>query len=313
MAYNTTIGDYTQPSTAVASSEGTGDGFYDLTDFTPTFTANNGWFNQSNFSDHSTSSTTIGDGSNQNNSGDIVADFGSVASRPVHSKCTWNPYGTNYTMVATFSLQTSPDNATWTTRATKTGHQHTSPKSTDSSFKYDGGDLWRYCRINASVNNFNYGHCQYLAKNGSPASTVNNVATNVCNNDLSAYWDSNEEANPNIYVDNGSATNFNAIALYASAKTTETQIKIQVSASTSGWTDVRTLNTTSLTNGSWNYVKFNSQAGMRYARVYGNSGASKVLAFNEIKLLNFTDSEVGGGHGHLSISSSDTSLALNGT
>ena len=81
-------------------------------------------------------------------------------------------------MAATFTLQTSPDNVTWTTRVSQGGDQHSSPKSTDSNFKYTGGDSWRYCKITANVNNFNYGHCQGLFKNGSPTSTVNLVATN---------------------------------------------------------------------------------------------------------------------------------------
>ena len=315
MKYSTTIGDYSQPSTAVASSEGTSDGFYDLTDFTPTFTANNGWFNEANFSDHTTASTTIGDGVNQNNNGEIVADFGSSAPREVHSKCTWNPYSTNYVMAATFTLQTSPDNVTWTTRVSQGGDQHSSPKSTDSNFKYTGGDSWRYCKITANVNNFNYGHCQGLFKNGSPTSTVNLVATNAVDDDTGTLW-ANQNAggtNPWIYVDNGSTGNFNGIAIYPSSISTETEIKIQLSATTVFSDDSRTITYSNLTNGSWNFIRFNNSSGMRYARIYGSSGVSSRLAINEIKLLLFSDSEVGGEHGHLSISGTDTSLALDGS
>jgi|TARA_R110002050_G_scaffold23191_1_gene62697 hypothetical protein len=314
MVYSITIGDYSQPTTAVASSEGTSDGFYDLTDFTPTFSTSPVWADQENFSDHATTNTTLGT-NQQNRSGEIIADFGSSAIREVHSQMSMSPYSTAYVFVGNVYLYTSPDNITYTQRATKYIN-NSGGGSTDSSFKYDGGDSWRYCKVSGSTNSYYYVRCQGLFKNSSPTSTVTMYATNAVDDNTSTFWKSTEEANPWIYVDNGSTTNFNALALYPNAISTETEIKIQLSASTAFAGEevtARTITYSDLTNGAWNFVRFNNNAGMRYARVYGSSGASSILGFNELKTLNFSDAEVGGEHGHLSISGTDTSLALDGT
>jgi hypothetical protein len=137
-------------------------------------------------------------------------------------------------------------------------------------------------------------------------------ASNAVDDDTATYWQSNAETNPNIYVDVSSNKNIGAMTVYWNSNSTETQIKLQSSTNASAWTDLRTLNVTSLTAGQYNYIRFNVAIG-RYFRVYGNSGTSYVMAINEIKCEEFTDAELIVDHGHLAISSSDTSLALNGT
>ena len=105
------------------------------------------------------------------------------------------------------------------------------------------------------------------------------------------------------------------LAYYANSATTESQIKLQYATNAGGvssWNDLRTINTSDLTNGQYNYIRFNNAVG-RYLRVYGNSGASGVLAINELKVQEPSDSVVANTHGHLGISNSDTSLNLDGT
>jgi len=139
-----------------------------------------------------------------------------------------------------------------------------------------------------------------------------NPASNAVDNNTATYWQSNSETNPNIYVDLGSNKNFNGLAIYPNSETTETEIKLQISTSTSFSTTSRTITVSNLTNGEYNYVRWNNILG-RYVRIYGSSGDSKILAINEIKTLSYTDDELTFEHGHLPISSTDTSLALNGT
>ena len=89
---------------------------------------------------------------------------------------------------------------------------------------------------------------------------------------------------------------------------TETQILIQSSTNGSDWTTVRTINSTSLTDDTTNYIRFNLING-RYVRIYGNSGDSKVLAVKADMRINPSL----GDHEHIDISSSDTTLPLDGT
>jgi len=139
-----------------------------------------------------------------------------------------------------------------------------------------------------------------------------NVAANPCSlavdDNVATFWKSSAEANPNIYVDMSSATTTSNIAVYPNSATDETEIKIQSSPNASAWTDQRTITWSNLTEGAWNYIRFNLVSA-RYWRIYGNSGASKTLAIDEIKVLDsVADADVRNLHGHISISSSDTSL-----
>jgi hypothetical protein len=121
-------------------------------------------------------------------------------------------------------------------------------------------------------------------------------------------WASTSEVNPNIYVDMSSSTTTSNLALYPNAGTTETEIKIQSSSDALAWTDERTITFSNLTTGAWNYIRFNLLAA-RYWRIYGSSGNAGVLQIDEIKVLDsVSDADVRNLHGHIPISSTDTSL-----
>ena len=128
----------------------------------------------------------------------------------------------------------------------------------------------------------------------------------------STVWKTNSEANPFIYADMGSAVNLCAIAWYNDAATTETTVKIQTSTDASNWTDKRTVLTSNLVASVYNFIRFNTTTA-RYIRIYGSSGSSVVLSAAEIKVQKQTDSELLLSHGHLSISTTDTGIELDGT
>ena len=137
-------------------------------------------------------------------------------------------------------------------------------------------------------------------------------ASNAVDNDTATYWQSNSETNPNIYVDVGSVLNIGQVTIYPKNTTTETELKIQTSSNASSWTDVRKITYSNLTEGAYNYIRFNIK-NARYVRIYGNNGSAKILAINEIKCQELTDGAAADDHGHYPISATSTSIALNGT
>jgi len=133
-------------------------------------------------------------------------------------------------------------------------------------------------------------------------------ASNAVDDNTATYWESTSETNPAIYVDMTSSTTTSNFAVYPNTLTTETEIKIQSSTNASDWTDKRTITYSNLTEAAWNYIRFNLTTA-RYWRIYGNSGDAAVLAIDEIKVLDaVSDTDVRTLHGHRPISSSDTSL-----
>ena len=79
------------------------------------------------------------------------------------------------------------------------------------------------------------------------------------------------------------------------------------------WTTVRTVTTSNLTNGSYNYIRINPTTA-RYVRIYGNSGNSLKMAISELKVKNgLSDNDFLLAHGHGIISTTDTSIGLDGT
>jgi len=121
-------------------------------------------------------------------------------------------------------------------------------------------------------------------------------------------WASASEVNPNIYVDMASSTTTSNLALYPNAGTTELEIKIQSSSDAIAWTDQRTITWSNLTEGAWNYIRFNLLSA-RYWRIYGSSGGAGVLQIDEIKVLDsVSDADVRNLHGHIPISATDTAL-----
>ena len=134
------------------------------------------------------------------------------------------------------------------------------------------------------------------------------TAANAIDDNLATYWQSDDEVNPWIYVDMGSSTTTSNFGLYPHATTTETEIKIQSSSDAITWTDQRTITWSNLTEAAWNYIRFNLVAA-RYWRIYGNSGNSRIMVITEIKVLDsVSDADVRNLHGHIPISSTDTSL-----
>ena len=127
-------------------------------------------------------------------------------------------------------------------------------------------------------------------------------------------WYNASATNPFVYVDMGSTSNLCGIAFfYDGINTTETEIKIQSSIDSTTWTDRRTITTSNLTNGAYNFYRFNVAGGARYIRIYGNSGSSVILSIYEIKILSKTDSQIFNDLGILTITASDTTLGADGT
>ena len=105
-----------------------------------------------------------------------------------------------------------------------------------------------------------------------------------------------------------SSTTTSNLALYPNAGTTETEITIQSSDDAAVWTTKRTITWSNLTEGAWNYIRFNLVSA-RYWRIYGNSGNAVDMQIDEIKVLDaVSDADVRNFHGHIPISTTDTSL-----
>ncbi|PBO85766.1 MAG: hypothetical protein COA77_02570 [Thaumarchaeota archaeon] len=126
-------------------------------------------------------------------------------------------------------------------------------------------------------------------------------------------WNSNVETNPAVYIDLGSSKNILGVAIHLHADNTETEFKIRCSADTSfsDAENVRTITVSNLTAGAWKFIRFNLKY-KRYLQIYGSSGSSLVMAISEIKYLTMTDNDLKNDEGILEISSSDTSIGLDG-
>ena len=145
---------------------------------------------------------------------------------------------------------------------------------------------------------------------GVPTYQNGSSSANAIDNNLATFWQSTAAVNNWIYVDVASAKDLSQMTIYPNAATTETQYKIQYSNDAVTWTDLRLINVSALTNGAYNYIRFNTVTA-RYVRIYGNSGTSYVMAINEIKVDE--TNEVATEHGHLQISPTDATLSLDGT
>ena len=146
------------------------------------------------------------------------------------------------------------------------------------------------------------------------SSAVTDISGLAIDNNTATKWISSSESNPNIYVDMGSALNLCAAAFYFdSTGTTNTEILIQSSADALTWTTRRTITESNLTDGAYNYYRFNIAGGSRYIRFYGNSAGSTVLSIWEIKILKKTDAEIFNDLGMLTITPNDTTLGADGT
>jgi len=124
-------------------------------------------------------------------------------------------------------------------------------------------------------------------------------------------WVSQSEVNPWIYVDTGSAQILSGAAIYWNSTSTATQILIQTSTDHVTWNTKRTVNTNLLTNGAWNFIRWNLDTSTeRYVRFYGNDGSAKTLYIWELKVLIPSATVLEMRHGHEPISISDGTLPL---
>lgn len=121
------------------------------------------------------------------------------------------------------------------------------------------------------------------------------------------------EINPAIYFDMGSALNLCAVAIKIGASNTCTQFKIRLSSDTSfaDGENVRTINASLLSAGSYGYVLFNV-ASMRYLQIIGTDAGAKVLSITDVKIRTVTDAVLNLTHGHLLIDGNDSALGLDG-
>ena len=215
-------------------------------------------------------------------------------------------------------VETSTDNVVWTRRHTTATVSYPSEWNGGSEPNWDSGTVAytaRYARVGIYMTVSSADNSVVGLTDWDMYYDADSVPTNVTDDDTATYWESQAEVNPNIYVDmGGSALNNLGCAIYLNANTTETEIAIRVSTDTTftAGENTRTILVTNLTAGAYNYIRFNLK-NARYLQIYGNSGASKVLAINEIKYLTKTDAQVLQDLGILEISTTDTNLALDGT
>jgi hypothetical protein len=149
-----------------------------------------------------------------------------------------------------------------------------------------------------------------ISNGGTITFTTGTAAIQAVDDNLATYWQSNAAVNNWVYVDNVTEKSISQMTIYPKSTTTETQYKIQWSNDLATWTDVRLINVSALTNGSYNYIRFNGVSA-RYFRIFGNSGTSYVMAINNIRVNESTS--IDATHGHLEISPTDATLSLDGT
>jgi hypothetical protein len=126
------------------------------------------------------------------------------------------------------------------------------------------------------------------------------------------YWKSLSENNPNVYVDMGSTATATGVMINRDGTdTSETEFKIETSPDASTWTTKRTITMSNVSAGSDVFVRI-PPTSCRYVRIYG-TGTSKSLAIRHFKIKTATNDEITASHSHLNISSTDTSLGLDGT
>ena len=210
------------------------------------------------------------------------------------------------TSTGTYYMELEKDGTTLTITHYTDGTYTTASGTANVTVSADNGQTMRYFIITSRWNNASIsGSIDDFAYNkGLCANAVDDNASTQCQTDAGA--------NQWLKADYGSLVNFGGLAIYKGSANTETQWKLQASTDDSAWTDLRTQNTSDYSGSGYDYVRFNV-INARYIRVYGNSGSSAVVALNEIKSLQYTDAQIVTGHGHLGISSSDTSLGMNGT
>ncbi len=185
---------------------------------------------------------------------------------------------------------------------------------------FPSGDiaLWN-CRFKRHGTSGSYGVPNVSLINGTWSGTrIQNRQPIVMNSSsedgasATGYYASIETTNPFVTTDFGSSTRIASVAIMPRTQNTETIFQIQTSDDGSTWVTNRTILASSLTSWIYNYVKLTPVLA-RYVRIYGYSGASKVISFDEIKVkVGISDNDFLLGHYHKDISTTDTSLTLAG-
>lgn len=125
-------------------------------------------------------------------------------------------------------------------------------------------------------------------------------------------WQSSNETHPNVYVDTGSAQILSALAIFPdNTKTTSTQLLIQTSPDTLSWTTKRTVNVSALSNGTWNFIRWDIDSiNERYVRIFGNDVSNKTLTIPEIKVLIPSSNTLLFRHGHEFLNPIDPNISI---
>lgn len=159
-----------------------------------------------------------------------------------------------------------------------------------------------------------YGTCTTSTTNAVYIKLNNYAGANlVFDGSTTTEWKSISETHPNVYFDTGSAQILSGYAIYPdTGSTTCTQILIQTSTDASSWNTKRTTNISLLSNGAWNFLRYDMDtANERYIRTYCNDAGSKILAIWELKALIPSANTLLPRHGHEFIDSTNATLPLN--
>lgn len=299
-SYDTTIGNYTTPTTVTSSSDATSSSTY------PTSASGSGGYN---------GYANIANSYDGNDATDVSNALVYRTDIPswLTSTATWD-WGSSQTgnlrilykeyraTEANSNFQYSTDNASWTTLLnTNTGADNVNVDYLSSSI------TWRYVRVNRSITsgtyNNNYGLSVYEISKYIPSTP------NLYDDNTTTISKTTAEANPSFTADLGSSLVCTHYAIYMEADTDETEFDLEYSTDNITYTKIRTLPKTKLINGQWNYVRFNPVTA-RYIKIKGNSGSAKTLSATQIKIK--TNANLPNSHGHNTISATDNTLALSG-
>ena len=283
-SYDTTIGNYTTPTTMSASSLG---------EISETLTTNQDGLTYNQVSYGSGYSFY----SFKAYSGDLRSDGKNVLVHEIRVT-----YGTAYSRLESATLKFF--NEAGSLVHTMSWGEHINSWTAVTSSNVDL-NMCRWEMITSrnmsggatSFTNFKFD--VYLA---TPASVLNNGNTaDRCKTQA--------EANPSFTADLGSSLVCTHYAIYMEADTDETGFDLEYSTDDITYTKIRTLPKTKLINGQWNYVRFNPVTA-RYIKIKGNSGSAKTLSATQIKIK--TNANFPTTHGHNTISATDNTLTLSG-
>lgn len=234
----------------------------------------------------------------------VVADTGSTQSIGVvqirwagyHASGNYARTEIGYSSSATAWGSTSGYTSYYDTTATNTIHEDFIPINQTTRYiqwrlltAYDGAyPMFRVHQLNVFAET-------------TPAFFLNESSSN--------YAATTNETHPYFVIDYGSDKLVSGIAIKLHSNNTVDEFKIQWSSDNSTWSDLRTINATTLTADSNEFIRFNPEQ-CRYLRIYGNDSTAKTLAITQLKSQFFNS--FGKIYGHGTISTSDTSLPNSG-